>query len=91
MDLKIYKINKFVEKVYKDSVKDNSKLDHETIRKKFTRNIYLANELPSISRFIKIYQYGNLIIITRMNRIIWIHNIEGYIKFLPDEYRKKIK
>lgn len=87
--IKLYKVSKFAEDYYKNSVKDKFEYSSEDIQKKLTRNIHLANELPNITKNIKIYQYGNLIIITKRHKIIWLHNLNGIVHFEVDDFHKR--
>ena len=87
--MKLYKVSKFAEDYYRNSIKGNGDNSLDTIRKKLTRNIHLANKLLPISRVMKAYQYGNLIIVTRWHKVVWLHNISGNIHFEVDGYQKR--
>ena len=87
--MKIYKVNSFVESYYRHSIEGNEDISIDLIRRKLTRNIHLAKKLLPIGKFVNIYQYGNLLIVTRFNTIVWLHNLEGKIYFKPDQFQKR--
>lgn len=87
--MKVYKINKFAENYYRSSIRGKLLYSTDLIRRKLTRNIHLAKKLLPIGKFVNIYQYGNLLIVTRFNTIVWLHNLEGKIYFKPDQFQKR--
>ena len=87
--MKLYKVNKFVENYYRHSIDGNEDISTDLMRRKLTRNIHLAKELTPITKIIKIYQYGNLLIVTRWGRVIWLHNLRGNVYFTVDQFQRR--
>lgn len=87
--MRIYRVSQAIKNYYKNSVKYNNETSDDMVAKKLTRNIHLSKELNPILKIFKVYQYGNLFIITLGNTIVWLHNIKGYIEFDIDTSKKK--
>lgn len=82
MSVKVYKITRKAYEAYRDTVKGNKNISLDQSRRKLTRNILLAKELPYNSLVKKLqgykyFQYGNLFILVRHNRIVHIANVLG--------------
>lgn len=76
--MKLYKVSVKAAEYYRQNVKGNSNTDLDTIRKKLTRNIMLADRYPNINRNTRLYRYGNLLILTKRDKAIWLHNVKTY-------------
>jgi phosphopentomutase len=67
---------------YKRFVRHNEDITRELAEKKLTRNVMLAKEIEPRGEFEKqignrAWQYGNLLIITRRDKVVHIWNTKG--------------
>jgi hypothetical protein len=82
MKLKILKLTDKVYDTYKSFVRHNDDITRELAEKKLTRNVMLAKEVEPRSEFEKqignrVYQYGNLQIVVRRDKVVHIWNNKG--------------
>lgn len=91
MLVKIYELTDEVLEYYRNNVSGNEKISYDQAKRKITRNIALASRLPSKKRLdrllgIKHFQYGNLYIKTKRNKVVDIKNNKGqrYVDWVKD-------
>jgi phosphopentomutase len=82
MKLKILKLTDKVYDQYKRFVKGNQDITKEMAEKKITRDVMVATEVPVRSDYEKqignrAWRYGNLLIITRRDKVVHIWNNKG--------------
>lgn len=87
--MKLYKVSVKAAEYYRQNVKGNKDTNHDTIRRKLTRNIMLADRYPSVNKNTRLYRYGNLLILTKGDKVIWLHNVKTYdFKVDKKKYRE---
>ncbi|MGG3890237.1 hypothetical protein [Metabacillus fastidiosus] len=84
--IKLFKLSNEAFKQYWSTTKGNYDISKELAIKKLTRNILLAKEVKlrdKLDRLFakRMFQYGNLTIITQWNRIIEVKNHTGGRKY----------
>jgi hypothetical protein len=82
MKLKILELTDKAYEAYKSFVRHNDDITRELASKKITRNVMLAKEIEPRSEFEKqignrVYEYGNLEIVTRRDKVVHIWNNKG--------------
>jgi hypothetical protein len=80
--LELLELTPKVFRYYRRKVKGNIDVTYDLARKKLTRNVLLAKEIPprdksDVEKGNKLYQYGNLIILVRNGWVIHIKNHKG--------------
>lgn len=85
--MKLLFLGKGIHNKYR-SIKGNENASFLDTIKKLTRNVALATKLPprneeEIEKGNELYAYGNLWVVVRNDKVIWIHN---WKKHAPMEY-----
>jgi hypothetical protein len=79
MKLKILELTDKAYEAYKSFVRHNDDITRELAAKKITRNVMLAKEIEPRGEYEKqignrVFMYGNLMIVTRRNKVVHIWN-----------------
>jgi hypothetical protein len=75
--LKMLELKRGVYYYYKHNVRGNRYIDFDTARKKLSRNVELATSQGFDGYGREILLYGNLEIVVKDDKIIWIQNHKG--------------
>jgi hypothetical protein len=76
--LKLYEVSKKAMKYYRQKVKGNEDASDDLIRKKLTRNLYLATfDQSTKDQYYKVYWYGQLKMTVVGNKIVKLQNCKG--------------
>lgn len=77
--MNILRLSKKAYELYRTTVRDNEEITYDQARRRLTRNVILAKDITPVeerSKLIKtkVYAFGNLHIIVRLNKVIDIEN-----------------